>query len=48
VCVSANVSPEAMARAMQAGFADFWSKPLQALRVLQSLERLLAADAGAA
>ena len=47
VCVSANVAADAVSRAMQSGFADFWSKPLQATRTLQSLDRLLRQDASA-
>ncbi|MFN6997982.1 MAG: response regulator, partial [Aquincola tertiaricarbonis] len=37
---SADAAPEDMARAQQAGFAGYWSKPLDLSRILADLGRL--------
>ena len=37
IALSANAMPEDMARARQAGFADYWTKPIDVLRFRSDL-----------
>lgn len=41
IAVSADAMPEDITRALAAGFADYWTKPLDVTRVLPSLRRIL-------
>ncbi|MGE5450218.1 MAG: ATP-binding protein [Acidobacteriota bacterium] len=41
IAVSADAMPEDIERALAAGFADYWTKPLDVTRVLPSLRRIL-------
>jgi signal transduction histidine kinase len=43
VSVSANAMPDDIQRALQAGFADYWTKPLDLQRFLSSLETIFGA-----
>ncbi len=43
VAVSANALPEDIQRARDAGFADYWTKPLDLQRFLQSIDAMLGA-----
>jgi PAS domain S-box-containing protein len=47
VAVSANAMPHDVEQAMAAGFADYWTKPLEVTRFLQGIDRLLRAGRGA-
>jgi CheY-like chemotaxis protein len=42
VAVSANAMPHDIEAALQAGFADYWTKPLDILHFLSGIDRLLA------
>jgi CheY-like chemotaxis protein len=42
VAVTAHASPEAMRAALDAGFAAYWVKPLDACAVLEGIDSLLA------
>jgi CheY-like chemotaxis protein len=47
ISVSANAMPEDIRRALQAGFADYWTKPLDFGLFMQSLDAMFGApDAG--
>jgi len=46
ISVSANALPEDIARARRAGFADYWTKPLDLHRFMQSIDAMLGAGAG--
>jgi len=39
--LSADALPEQIARARQAGFDDYWTKPINVVQVLGHLQRLL-------
>ncbi len=41
IAVSANAMPGDIQRALQAGFADYWTKPLDLARFMQSLRAIL-------
>ena len=41
IAVSANAMPDDIERAMRAGFADYWTKPLDLQRFLRSLQAIL-------
>jgi CheY-like chemotaxis protein len=43
VGLSANAMPDAVQRARQAGFDDYWTKPIDVGQFLASLDRLAAA-----
>ena len=45
ISVSANAMPDDIARALQAGFADYWTKPLDLRRFLGALEAIFGAPA---
>jgi CheY-like chemotaxis protein len=47
VAVSADAMPDDIARALAAGFDDYWTKPLDVTRVVPSLRALLQPGAGA-
>jgi signal transduction histidine kinase/ActR/RegA family two-component response regulator len=42
VAVSANAMPHDIEAALEAGFADYWTKPLDVLHFLRGIDRLLA------
>ncbi len=44
VAVSADAMPDEIRRALDAGFDDYWTKPLDVTRVLPALRRLLSAQ----
>lgn len=46
VALSANAMPADIARARQAGFADYWTKPINFKAFLDALDRLLPAASG--
>jgi CheY-like chemotaxis protein len=49
ISVSANAMPEDIDRALRAGFADYWTKPLDFRQFMHSLDALFgpaAADGG--
>ena len=41
IAVSADAMPQGIARARQAGFVDYWTKPLDLQAVLGAVEQLL-------
>ncbi|MBI5927499.1 MAG: response regulator [Aquabacterium sp.] len=45
VAVSADAMPDDIHRAMRAGFADYWTKPIDITQVQPALKRLLSASA---
>lgn len=47
VAVSANAMPHDIEAALAAGFADYWTKPLEVTRFLQGVDERLAAVSGA-
>jgi len=48
IAVSANAMPQDIERALAAGFADYWTKPLDLRAFLRALDRLLGPAADAA
>ena len=46
ISVSANAMPEDIERALQAGFADYWTKPLDFGLFMQSLDTMFGAPQG--
>jgi CheY-like chemotaxis protein len=43
ISVSANAMPEDIERALRAGFADYWTKPLDLRQFMRSLEAIFGA-----
>jgi CheY-like chemotaxis protein len=43
VALSANAMPADVKKAMEAGFAEYWTKPIDMPRFLADVDRLLAA-----
>jgi CheY-like chemotaxis protein len=43
ISLSANAMPDDIQRALRAGFADYWTKPLDLRRFLDSLESIFGA-----
>lgn len=48
IALSANAMPEDVQRALAAGFAEYWTKPIEVARFLAAIDRLLQARADGA
>jgi CheY-like chemotaxis protein len=46
ISVSANAMPDDIQRALQAGFADYWTKPLDLRAFMGSIDRIFGTSAG--